>query len=174
MRVAVGSLNPVKYRATASALGERAVAVEQIDVDSGVSEQPLSTAATIEGAKNRARRARQAGDYDLGVGIEGGVARVEGVDGLFLTMWAAVDDGTQISVGAGPRLRLPDSIATELDAGAELGPLLDRVLGTEEVKTGRGAVGVFTDGIVDREDALRQAVAAALAPVVSEYYDRSA
>ena len=171
MQVAVGSTNPVKYRATVGALGEWASAVEQVDVDSGVSEQPLSTAETIEGAKNRARRARAAGDDDLGVGIEGGVATVDGLEGRFLTMWAAVDDGSQCSVGAGPRIRLPDSIVRALETGAELGPLLDDLLGTEQIKEDRGAVGVFTANAIGREDALRHAVAVALGPIVSEHYE---
>ena len=171
MRVAVGSTNPVKYRATVRALGDLATTIDRIDVDPGVTEQPLSTAETVDGATNRAERARVAGDYELGVGIEGGVTSVDGLDGLFLTMWAAIDDGSSCSVGSGPRLRLPDSIARDLEAGAELGPLLDERLGTEEIKTGRGAVGVFTGNTIGREDALYHAVAVALGPIVSEHYE---
>ncbi len=171
MRVAVGSENPVKYRATVGALGELSTAIDRVAVDSGVPEQPMSTVETIDGAKNRAERARASGGYDLGVGLEGGVTTVEGTDGWFLTMWAAVTDGEDCSVGAGPRLRLPDEIARDLEQGAELGPLLDDILGTEEIKKGRGAVGVFTGNTVGREDALRHAVAMALGPFVTGHYD---
>lgn len=171
MRVAVGSRNPVKYDATVGAFGDLASVVDRVGVDSGVSEQPRSTAETIEGAKNRARRARAAGDYDLGVGIEGGVATIDGLDGQFLTMWAAIDDGSNQSLGSGPRLRLPESIASEIERGAELGPLLDELLGTEGIKEEAGAVGVFTEHTIGREDALRHAVAVALGPIISEHYD---
>ncbi|MDZ7849280.1 MAG: inosine/xanthosine triphosphatase [Halodesulfurarchaeum sp.] len=171
MRVAVGSGNPVKYAATVGAFGDLASSIDRVTVESGVSEQPRSTAETIEGAKNRARRALAAGDYDLGVGIEGGVATIDGLDGKFLTMWAAIDDGSGHSLGSGPRLRLPDSIATDIERGAELGPLLDELLGTDGIKEESGAVGVFTENTIGREDALRHAVAVALGPIISEHYD---
>jgi len=171
MKVAVGSENPVKVAATVGAFEDLANCVDPVGVDPGVSEQPKTTAETVQGAKNRARRARAAGDYDIGVGIEGGVASVDDLEGLYLTMWAAVDDGSELSVGAGPRIRLPDSIAADVRDGRELGPLLDEVLGTKDLKKGKGAVGVFTQNRIGREDALRQAVAVALGPVVSEHYD---
>ncbi|MFB6085391.1 MAG: inosine/xanthosine triphosphatase [Halodesulfurarchaeum sp.] len=171
MRVAVGSTNPVKHAATCGAFGELATTIDSVAVESGVSEQPRSTAETIEGAKNRARRARAAGTYDLGVGIEGGVATIDGVEGQFLTMWTAIDDGSQCTLGSGPRLCLPESIATEIVDGAELGPLLDELLDRDGVKEAAGAVGVFTEGAIDREDALRNAVAVALGPMISEHYD---
>ncbi|PSQ56380.1 hypothetical protein BRD18_08685, partial [Halobacteriales archaeon SW_7_71_33] len=118
VRVAVGSTNPVKVAATELALSRgdalSATTVEAVAVDSGVADQPRGVAETVEGAVTRARRAlgetRQAlgetrraldeaaagrGD-DLGVGIEGGVAEREGVDGLYLVMWAAVTDGDRV------------------------------------------------------------------------------
>lgn len=170
MRVAVGSTNPVKRRATEGALNEDAV-VEAVAVDSGVADQPRSTEETVRGAKNRAHRSIAAGEYDLGVGIEGGVASVPSLEGLYLTMWAAVTDGERIEVGAGPRIRLPETIAEPVREGRELGPLLDEVLGTENLKEGRGAVGVFTGDRIGREDALRHAVAVALGPITSIHYD---
>ena len=170
MHVVVGSTNPVKLNATEAAVEALADTVVAVDVDPGVPEQPRSTEQTVQGAKNRARRALAADRADLGVGLEGGVASVAGLDGQFLTMWAAVATGESVSVGAGPRLRLPDEIADAVVAGRELGPLLDEVLGTEGLKRGRGAVGVFTGDRVTREAALRQAVAMALGPVVTEHY----
>jgi len=182
MRIAVGSGNPVKRDATANAL-PAAASVDAVPVESGVSEQPWGEAETIEGAANRARRALAAGDYDLGVGLEGGVARIEVAspdgdaggtaklpDGVFLTMWAAATDGDRIEYGGGPRLRLPDSVADRLEAGEELGPIMDDLLDTSGVKHDQGAAGVLTGGIVDRESALRHALAGALGPFVTDYY----
>lgn len=169
MRVAVGSGNPVKRDAAANALPADAV-VEAIAVDSGVSEQPWGEDETLRGARNRARNARDSGDYDLGIGLEGGVVRPESVDGLFLTMWAATTDGTRIEFGGGPRLRLPDSVADRLVAGEELGPVMDDLLDTTGVKHDQGAAGVLTGGIIDRESALRHALAGAIGPFVTEYY----
>ena len=171
MRVAVGSTNPVKRDATAAAFSSIAGAdVEPVDVASGVTEQPTGHEETIAGAETRAHRALAAGGYDLGVGIEGGVAEVDGTDGLFLVMWAAVTDGKTVGRGAGPSLRLPDDVAARTRGGEELGPVMDDVFDLEDVKEKEGAAGVLTGNIVDRESALTTAVAGALGPFVTDAY----
>jgi len=173
MRVALGSQNPVKVAATERALAGqfRSVVAEPVGVDSGVAEQPRGHAETLSGAETRAERALDSfADADLGVGIEGGVAGFDGTDGLYLIMWAAVTDGTQLGHGAGPSLRLPDDVAARIRDGAELGPVMDDLLDTEGVARDQGAAGVLTDGIIDRESALAHAVAGALGPFVTELY----
>ncbi|QCC48227.1 DUF84 family protein [Halobellus limi] len=72
MRIAVGSGNPVKREATVRVFPDDDVAAEP--VPSGVSEQPFGHDETRRGARNRAETALGADAYDLGVGIEGGVA----------------------------------------------------------------------------------------------------
>ncbi len=184
MRVGVGSGNPVKRRAVERALGldgetERVADVadvEAVPVASGVSEQPLGHEETITGARNRAAAVLRSGTdgpsdpHDLGVGLEGGIARFPGADGLFLVVWAAVDDGDRVGVGSGPSLRLPGGVATRIEAGEELGPVMDDRLGVDGVARRGGAVAALTDGRVDRTEALVTAVAGALGPFVSEQY----
>ncbi|PAU83988.1 hypothetical protein CK500_06020 [Halorubrum salipaludis] len=190
MRVGVGSGNPVKRRAVEQALGvaaehdsepslvdglpgdPEAVAVEAVPVPSGVSEQPTGHAETVAGAENRAAAVLDAAgdEYDLGIGIEGGVARFDGTDGLFLVMWAAVSDGSRVGRSAGPSLELPAAVADRIDDGEELGPVMDHVLDTNGVAKRGGAAGALTNGRVDRADALATAVAGALGPFVSDLY----
>lgn len=170
MRIAVGSLNPVKEAATAQALGDRAEAITPVSVDSGVSEQPRGRSETITGAENRASAALVATESDYGVGIEGGVAEVDGADGLFLIMWAAVTDGQRWGRGGGPTLRLPEEIAVRVHAGEELGPVMDDHLGAEGIATDQGAAGVLTDGTIDRESALAHGVSAAFGPFLADVY----
>ena len=190
MYVGVGSGNPVKVDATERAIagddgfGDGAT-VEACPVASGVAEQPRGRAETARGAQNRAAAALDEG-YDLGVGIEGGVAPFEtggwdddGSDGgpparatpLGLIMDAAVTDGTQWGRGTGPTLVLPAGIADRIRAGEELGPVMDDTLGEENVARRQGAAGALTGGRVDRTDALATAVAAALGPFVTDLYD---
>lgn len=171
-RVAVGSGNPVKRRATAAVVGGTVTAVP---VDSGVPEQPRGRAETVAGARTRAERALaterpDGGRYDLGVGIEGGVAPVDGLDARCLVMWAAVTDGEAVGCGAGPTLPLPPAVGERVREGAELGPVMDEIVGETGVARGRGAVGVLTDGRLDREAALADAVRVALAPLTSSRY----
>lgn len=188
MRVAVGSTNPVKVAAAERVL----VAAERVDplpVKSGVPEQPRGLEETARGARTRARRAlpvggegRQTGGdevgedrrtdvaYDLGIGIEGGVAELPGAEGLFLVMWAAVTDGDRMELGAGPSLRLPSGVADRIRAGEELGPVMDDRLNAEGVAREQGASGVLTGGAIDREQALASAVAGAAGPFRTDHY----
>lgn len=168
MHIAVGSGNPVKRDAVAAA--HDAATVEAIGVESGVSEQPVGIAETIEGAKTRAANALDATDADIGIGLEGGVARLPDTDGLWLIMWAAATDGETWGRGGGPSLRLPDSIAVRVDAGEELGPVMDDALGEEGVAESQGAAGALTGGVTDRTEALRTATAGALGPFLTAHY----
>lgn len=170
MRIGVGSRNPVKVAAVETVVPpEFEATVDPVGVESGVAEQPFGEPETVEGAETRARRVVESG-YDLGVGLEGGVSEVPEVDGLFLVMWAAVSDGERVGLGAGPRLRLPESVARRVRNGEELGPVMDDVLGESNVAENRGAAGALTAGIIDRQEALEHAVAGALAPFVTELY----
>jgi inosine/xanthosine triphosphatase len=175
LAVGVGSGNPVKRDATAAAFDRVGLAarVEAVPVPSGVPEQPWGRAETLRGASNRASAvlAADEGEYDLGVGVEGGVAPVAGTDGLFLVMWAVVTDGETTGRGAGPSLELPTAVAARLRGGAELGPVMDDQLGEEGVARGRGAAGALTAGALDREGALAAAVTGALGPFLSDQYD---
>lgn len=172
MDVAVGSTNPVKIDAVERALERFDPTITAVDVDSGVAEQPWSVAETVAGAENRARRALATrSEADYGIGLEGGVARFDGVPGLSLIMWAAVTDGDRLERGGGPSLRLPDRIARRLEDGDELGPVLDDVLETDGIAETDAAAGVLTDGLTDRTRALLEAVACAFGPFRVGHYD---
>jgi len=162
MHVAIGSKNPVKLEATARVVPDAETTA--VAVDSGVPEQPWGREETVEGARNRAEAALASTDADYGIGIEGGVAERDSPGGVWLVMWAAVTDGTTTHFGAGPSIRLPESVAQQLREGEELGPLLDDELGREDIATQEGAIGVYTDGRVGRTDALEDAVAGAFGP----------
>jgi len=192
LRIGVGSGNPAKRRAVELALGSAAdtdlpddpagVAIESVPVDSGVSEQPTGRTETITGAENRAAAVLNAAPsdgatgsdrdaaYDLGVGIEGGVAALDALDDRYLIMWAAVTDGERVGRAAGPSFALPADVAARIDAGEELGPVMDDRLGTDGVATRGGAAGALTGGRVDRDEALAAAVCGAFGPFVSDLY----
>ncbi|SDJ97262.1 inosine/xanthosine triphosphatase [Natronorubrum texcoconense] len=168
MDVAVGSTNPVKVDAVERTLERYQPSVSAIAVDSGVPEQPWSVEETVTGAENRARRALAATDADYGVGLEGGVARIEGVPGLSLIMWAAATDGDRLERGGGPTFSLPDDVARRLEDGAELGPVMDDRHGTNGIAERDGAAGILTDGLTNRSQALSEAVACAVGPFVTD------
>ncbi|MFP4508149.1 MAG: inosine/xanthosine triphosphatase [Candidatus Acetothermia bacterium] len=168
MKVGVGSTNPVKVEATSESfeLIGRRVSIEKLDVDSGVSEQPTSDREAITGAKNRAERVMEEGRFDFGVGLEGSVSDTE--FGMFLTGWSYLIDGEGRSyIGGGGRLQLPGHVAERIRGGEELGPIMDELTGGEEVKRGPGAIGIFTDRIITRQKAYRNALIFALAKLLN-------
>ena len=148
--VAVGSGNPAKVRAVEHALRRvwPNVRVLPAEVESGVSKMPLSDDEMLLGAGNRAHNALAAhSEADYGIGLEGGVHTMA-VDAdstvMLLGGWAVVErrDG-QRGVGACARLPLPETIAKCVRDGEELGPVMDRVTKSTDVKKKGGAVGVL-------------------------------
>lgn len=174
MKIAVGSTNPVKVTAVqqimAAAFPEATVI--SVDVPSGVSNMPMSDAECIAGAKNRAVAAQQQRDADLGVGLEGGVQATP--EGLMLVGWVAiVDRNGRFGIGGAGRLPLPDPIAMRVLTGEELGPVLDELLDTHNIKQKGGAVGALTGELMLRSDAFALSVAYALGPFVTDLYQEN-
>lgn len=122
-----------------------------LDISSGVSEQPFSDEETIQGAINRALGALKMENGEIGIGLEGGVQ--ESTHGLLLCNWGALasEDNEPIIAG-GARFLLPSEIAERLRAGEELGPVMDDYAKKENVRKNEGAVGIFTNGIIDRRE----------------------
>jgi inosine/xanthosine triphosphatase len=167
--IAVGSHNPAKIAAVkqvADTLWPTNLQVIGLGVPSGVADMPLNDAECRQGAINRATAARALLNSDFGIGLEGGVDG--SADLLWLTGWVAVVDRQgRVGLGGTARLRLPDAIARQVLAGEELGPVIDRLVGEENVRQRGGAVGVLTAGLVSRREQFGMAVAYALAPFVN-------
>ncbi|MEA3338071.1 MAG: inosine/xanthosine triphosphatase [Chloroflexota bacterium] len=170
--MAVGSLNPVKVSAVSAVIGElwTAAEVAAVAVVSGVRPQPISDHEMIAGALIRAGAARAALDGDLGIGLEGGIQ--VSAWGYFLTGWVAViDRAGREGIGSSGRILLPPILTEALEAGEELGPAMDRLVGLHDTRKGPGSVGILTRGLVSRRDAFRTATANAMAPFLRpEWY----
>ncbi|WP_263017484.1 inosine/xanthosine triphosphatase [Natronobiforma cellulositropha] len=165
MHVALGSTNPAKRAAVERTLERFDPTVSTLAVDSGVAEQPRSVAETVDGSRTRATRAFAALESAAyGVGLESGVAALSGVPGDSLVMWAAVTDGERIEVGGGPSLPLPETVRARVERGEALGPVMDDLYGRSGLADGPGAIGLLTDGLLDRERALAAALACAFGP----------
>ena len=153
MLVAIGTKNKAKTAAIQNIVNQYFDDVEYIQVSaaSNVSEQPFSNAETRQGAINRAVNTLEEARADLNFGLEGGVQELD--DFMYCTNWGAValKDGTVISA-AGAQFLLPEEIALELRAGKELGPVMDVYTKQQDTRSGSGAVGIFTSGLVDRTE----------------------
>ena len=162
MRIAVGSLNPVKIEAVRSVM-ERIYGQVRIfasDVPSGVPEQPFGE-QTPEGAKNRARNAING--HALSVGIEAGVFEMFGT--LYDFQYCAIlDKEGRYTIGTGSGFRYPDKVVEEVRKGLTVGEAMKKVYGENNVGKSQGAIGILSKGILDRKSLTEQSVTAAMIP----------
>ncbi len=171
----VGSKNPVKVNAVNAVFSalfpEYEVQCVGFNVDSKVSEQPMTQTETRQGALNRVTALRNSTQADYYVAIEGGVD--EFVDGPATFAYLVIHDGNQQSVGRSGQLPLPTAIYQRLVKGEELGPVMDDVFGTSNVKQKGGAIGLLTNNALSRQAVYQQGLIMAMAPfLLNSHYER--
>lgn len=151
MKIIIGSNNPAKVAAVKNTFHYQHTEFHSLDIPSGVSEQPFSDEETIKGAINRAVGALEQGNGDIGIGLEGGVQETS--HGLLLCNWGALaSKNMEPIIAGGARFLLPVEIAARLRAGEELGPIMDDFAKKENVRKNEGAVGIFTNGLMNRSE----------------------
>lgn len=165
MKVAVGSINPVKINATEQAFKKvwpiREWQVVGVEVSSGVSYQPMSDEEAIRGAKNRARSALKKLNADFGVGLEGGLQQFQGK--WFDTGWIVIiNKNGREGIGTTIRMLNSPKIIKMVKKGIELGHVDDIVFKTKNSKHGDGHFGLMTKNTLTRTSAYRDGVISAL------------
>jgi inosine/xanthosine triphosphatase len=163
--ILVASHNPVKIQAALNGFqkmfpGEQ-FEMQGISVPSGVSDQPMTSAETLQGALNRARGAAQQ-PADYWVGLEGGCEAMQSEMQAFA--WVVVLSKDRIGKSRTGTFTLPDEITRLVRQGVELGEADDRVFNRSNSKQNNGAVGILTDDVIDRTAYYEQAVILALIP----------
>ncbi|MFD1851083.1 DUF84 family protein [Oceanobacillus bengalensis] len=149
MNIVIGSKNPTKINAVSNIFKEANVA--SLDVPSRVSAQPFSDEETREGAINRAMQCALSTKGFIGIGLEGGVMYVG--DRLYLCNWGAlVTEDEKVFTASGARIVLPSEIDEALRTGKELGLIMDNYAKRQEVRKKEGAIGIFTNDLITREE----------------------
>lgn len=164
--ISVGSMNPVKVEAVRSIMEKiyGSVRITSVDVDSGVPEQPFGDEVRL-GAVNRAKNAL--GKHEMSVGIEAGVFETE--DGLFDIQYCAVYDNQDVlTIGTGPGFRYPDGITESVREGKTVSEAISELYGKDDIGKKGGAIGMLTDGLLDRKELTEQSVIAAMVPRISD------
>ncbi len=174
VKIAVGSKNPIKYNASVAgaqkALKNATIIAEGFNVASGVPDQPIGDEQTKLGAENRARNVFE--EYTkannenptYAIGLEGGVL-ITSDNEMECFAYMAVFDGKQFGYSKTCTFRLPHAIRDlVMIDGLELGVADDRVFGTSNSKQSMGAVGLLTNGVIDRALYYEQAVILAFIP----------
>ncbi len=172
LKVAVGSLNPVKIAAVQAAFEavwpEHTWKIKGVAVPSGISDQPMSDQESIIGARNRARNALVAGEADYGVGLEGGLQQIE--EQWFDCGWVAVlDRNGYKGLGSTARLAIPSRMMRLIQQGMELGEAVDAVFQQHNSKQSDGHFGLMTRNVITRKKAYTDGVVVALACFVQAH-----
>lgn len=172
MEIAVGSQNPLKLRSVKEVLEKiyPEATYLPVKVDPGVSPTPLDNDETIAGARQRAQMAYNQTGADWGIGLEGGMTRID--RRWFTCVWCVIRDGSEETLGGGVHFELPARVIRSiLQEGMEMGTRLDEITGISMSKRKMGAEGILTGGLIDRAATFKNAILYALAPRISaEYY----
>lgn len=171
MQIIVASLNPVKINATRSAFTKawpsELIECTGISVDSGIADQPMSNAETLQGASNRSNNAKIAvPEADFWVGIEGGLHPIG--NELEIGSFAYIQNTVRSSYGKTGAFVLPNQITQRIHQGKELGIATDEFFAMHNTKHGAGLVGVLTHNIIDRTHFYTDALIFALIPFMNE------
>lgn len=198
VRIAVGTKNPCKIDAVRSSFleyfssNEYELIITPKDIPSGVRDQPFGDDETRSGAINRARGAYESGEFDFGVGLEGGIEIIERSGSDKKDLWCMAfmciigsTSETCTSCRHTESTFLPNITKQQELRGVaktasfplcnkisdlvindkmELGDADDEVFQRVNSKHGDGTVGKLTKGIVPRSDYYDHALKLALIP----------
>ncbi|RFU72835.1 ntpase [Trichoderma arundinaceum] len=175
VRVVVASRNPVKISAAREGFSgmfpSEKFSFTGVSVPSGVAEQPMTDAETLQGARNRAFNARDAEPQaDYWVGIEGGVD--DSGDAMETFAWVVVlgkpseklSEPTNSGASKPERMGRartaaffqPEEVASLVRGGMELGPADDQVFGSENSKQHSGSIGLLTGDLINRFERINE------------------
>jgi len=168
-KVIIASKNPVKIEAAKAGFlrmfPAKSFIFEGVSVPSDVSDQPMTHEETQKGAHYRALNAKnEYPDADFWVGIEGGIHEDE--FGMQAFAWIEVHANKESHRAQTAIFYLPKPIAAMVRSGMELGEADDQYFGRTNSKQKDGAVGILTNGEIDRKSYYEHAMVMALIPFV--------
>ncbi|EPW6432129.1 inosine/xanthosine triphosphatase [Vibrio parahaemolyticus] len=162
-KVVIASLNPAKINAVKSAFQsafpQQAFEFVGISVPSEVADQPMTNEETHRGAVNRVKNAKvEMPTADFYVGLEAGI------EGNVTFAWMVIESDTHRGESRSASLMLPPEVLAQLADANELGDVMDKVFGTENIKQKGGAISLLTQNKLTRSSVYHQALILALIP----------
>ncbi|EJG0185741.1 inosine/xanthosine triphosphatase [Vibrio parahaemolyticus] len=162
-KVVIASLNPAKINAVKSTFQsvfpQQAFEFVGISVPSEVADQPMTNEETHRGAVNRVKNAKvEMPTADFYVGLEAGI------EGNVTFAWMVIESDTHRGESRSASLMLPPEVLAQLADANELGDVMDKVFGTENIKQKGGAISLLTQNQLTRSSVYHQALILALIP----------
>ena len=135
-----------------------------LEVDSGVSPQPITLEETIRGAMNRARASWPGSTYSFG--LESGLMEVPYTKTGYMDLCAAaIYDGVEFHLGLSSVFEYPKEITRLVfEEGLDVTEAANKSGLTENPRIGaaEGVIGILTKGRLPRKDYTKQAIQTAL------------
>lgn len=177
MIIAIGTTNPIKIQAVEETIQDYPILanakIHSFSVTSDVSDQPLSIEETIQGAKNRARKAFEAcPSCRYSFGIESGLFEANGTQTGFLeSTICCIYDGMNYHTGLSCGFEVPPQILQlVLEEKKDLGQACHESGITTNAKLGaaEGLVGILSKGRLTRKFYTTQSVITALIQIENQ------
>ena len=169
LKIIIASQNPSKIEAVRLGFTQffKGVQLELqgVSANSGVSDQPMDDQETFQGALNRSLDIQERfPDVDYWVSLEGGIdTRYNQMEAFAWIIIRQKNNNTH-GVARTASFSLPPRIQQLILEGIELGVADDMVFQRTNSKHKNGAVGILTQGLIDRANYYAQAVVLALIP----------
>src|SRR5699024_9506149 len=147
MNFVIGSKNKTKIAAVETVFPN--AFVYSVDAASDVSNQPIGDEETRLGAMNRAYYAQRNKSKSRGIGLEGGDMYVK--EQHYLYSWDALHrEKGNVDTAAGGRITLPNELKAQIKEGYELAEIMNVFTEKKDIRNHEGAIGIFTNDLVDR------------------------
>ncbi len=163
--VLITSENPAKIAAVESAFltvfPHSCFHFSGFKAHSGVSDQPMTSGETLQGASNRIEDAKRHQHADFYVSIEAGL------DAPFTFAWMVIESNGKRGKSRSASVPLPPKALDMLSSGKELGDVMDEIFHTKNIKQKGGAIGLLTKDCLTRSSVYHQALILALIPFIT-------
>ena len=175
MKIIVGSTNPSKVDAVKEVLSMysflRDADIAGTNATSGVSDQPKSSAETIQGAINRANNAYNHAKCDYSIGLESGFHEFP-VAGYMEFTACAIYDGKNYHFGFSSAFKCPEAVNQIMQQeGVNLNEACYKAGLTKNPEIGKseGIIGILTRGRKTRKDYTKDAIIMAMIHVENKF-----
>jgi len=161
MVIALGSTSEDKKRILLGVLSKLGVDAKVlcVEVDPRVPDQPLDEGTTILGARNRSRFAKEKMKEGcaIGMGLEGGLTRLEGDErNLYLVCVAVITDSAMKDyIGVSSKLCLPRAVSEQVQGGRPFGHVIRDFANS---RGGDFGLAPIISSLVRRETAFAEAI----------------
>jgi len=157
MKISLGTTSQEKRSILESVLEEHGCSAQifPCKVESLVSDQPLSEAETITGAKNRALNAwNLKPSTDIGLGLEGGLVMIDGL--FYLVCVAAIYKNPETYfIGISSKLALPKEVSSQVKNGDQFGEVI-RAYQNRNVNDTK--MSILVEKLINRQEAFTEAI----------------